>query len=182
MFRLGLRQGLYCLGCCWAMMLVMFAVGVMNVVWMAALGIIMGLEKIMATTRFSRARRRRVPRDRRGLHRVVGRRALASMRPDGLRSVRGVSSVADAWTIKGDLVLSCNCTVFCPCVLSLGQHAPTEGYCQTWAGIHIEEGHRSDTDLSGIKVGLIARYPRAARARQLDRRACTSTRTPRSRP
>ena len=34
-FRLGLRQGLYCLGCCWAMMLVMFAVGAMNVVWMA---------------------------------------------------------------------------------------------------------------------------------------------------
>ena len=34
-FRLGLRQGLYCLGCCWAMMLLMFAVGVMNVVWMA---------------------------------------------------------------------------------------------------------------------------------------------------
>ena len=37
-FRLGVKQGLYCLGCCWAMMLVMFAVGVMNVVWMAALG------------------------------------------------------------------------------------------------------------------------------------------------
>jgi predicted metal-binding membrane protein len=54
-FRLGLRQGLYCLGCCWAMMLVMFAVGVMNVVWMAVLGVIMGVEKIMSTTRFSRA-------------------------------------------------------------------------------------------------------------------------------
>ena len=34
-FRLGVKQGLYCLGCCWAMMLVMFAVGVMNVIWMA---------------------------------------------------------------------------------------------------------------------------------------------------
>ena len=34
-FRLGLQQGLYCLGCCWAMMLLMFAVGVMNVLWMA---------------------------------------------------------------------------------------------------------------------------------------------------
>jgi predicted metal-binding membrane protein len=54
-FRLGLRQGLYCLGCCWAMMLVMLAVGVMNVVWMAALGVVMGVEKIMSTTRFSRA-------------------------------------------------------------------------------------------------------------------------------
>lgn len=54
-FRLGLRQGVYCLGCCWAMMLVMFAVGVMNVVWMAALGLIMAAEKIAVTTRFSRA-------------------------------------------------------------------------------------------------------------------------------
>jgi predicted metal-binding membrane protein len=45
-FRLGLRQGLYCLGCCWALMLVMFAVGVMNVVWMAALGIVMTIEKM----------------------------------------------------------------------------------------------------------------------------------------
>lgn len=53
-FRLGLRQGLYCVGCCFAMMLVMFAVGVMNVVWMAALGAIMTVEKVSTTTRFSR--------------------------------------------------------------------------------------------------------------------------------
>jgi predicted metal-binding membrane protein len=46
LFRLGARQGLYCLGCCWALMLVMFAVGVMNVVWMAALGIVMTIEKM----------------------------------------------------------------------------------------------------------------------------------------
>lgn len=45
-FRLGFRQGLFCLGCCWAMMLVMFAVGVMNVVWMAALAILMTVEKL----------------------------------------------------------------------------------------------------------------------------------------
>lgn len=54
-FRLGLRQGLDCLGCCWAMMLVMFAVGVMNVVWMAALGLVMAVEKVTTTGRFSRA-------------------------------------------------------------------------------------------------------------------------------
>jgi predicted metal-binding membrane protein len=54
-FRLGVRQGLYCLGCCWATMLAMFAVGVMNVVWMVALGLVMMLEKMMVTTRFSRA-------------------------------------------------------------------------------------------------------------------------------
>ena len=52
-FRLGVRQGLYCLGCCWAMMLVMFAVGVMNVIWMAALGVMMTVEKIGTGRRFS---------------------------------------------------------------------------------------------------------------------------------
>lgn len=53
-FRLGVRQGLYCLGCCWAMMAVMFAVGTMNVVWMAGLGTLMTLEKVSTTTRLSR--------------------------------------------------------------------------------------------------------------------------------
>jgi predicted metal-binding membrane protein len=52
-FRLGVRQGLYCLGCCWAMMLVMFAVGVMNAVWMTALGVLMTFEKIGAGRRFT---------------------------------------------------------------------------------------------------------------------------------
>jgi predicted metal-binding membrane protein len=54
-FRLGLRQGLYCVGCCWAAMLAMLAVGVMNILWMVALGLVMALEKMMVTTRFSRA-------------------------------------------------------------------------------------------------------------------------------
>ena len=52
-FRLGVKQGLYCLGCCWAMMLVMFAVGVMNVLWMAALGVVMTIEKIGTGKRFT---------------------------------------------------------------------------------------------------------------------------------
>jgi predicted metal-binding membrane protein len=52
-FNLGLKQGLYCLGCCWAMMLVMFATGVMNLVWMAALGMVMTIEKIGADQRFT---------------------------------------------------------------------------------------------------------------------------------
>jgi len=52
-FRLGLRQGLFCLGCCWAMMLVMFAVGVMNVAWMAGLAIVMTIEKMIPGRRFT---------------------------------------------------------------------------------------------------------------------------------
>jgi len=46
-FMLGLRQGLACIGCCWALMVVMFCAGLMNVVWMALLAIVMTLEKIV---------------------------------------------------------------------------------------------------------------------------------------
>lgn len=65
----------------------------------------------------------------------------------------------DTWKLKGELALSCNCTVFCPCVLSLGQHPPTEGYCQTWMGIRIDEGHFGDADLGRLNVGLIVEIP-----------------------
>lgn len=44
-FRMGLDHGLFCLGCCWALMLVMFGAGVANVTWMAPLALIMLVEK-----------------------------------------------------------------------------------------------------------------------------------------
>ena len=67
--------------------------------------------------------------------------------------------VAEQWHIKGELALSCNCTIFCPCVLSLGQHAPTEGYCQTWAAVRIDDGRFGEVDLSGIIFGFMADIP-----------------------
>ena len=63
------------------------------------------------------------------------------------------------WAIRGELILNCNCTVFCPCVVSLGQHPPTEGYCQAWAGVRIDEGHYEGEDLSGLNVGLVLEIP-----------------------
>jgi predicted metal-binding membrane protein len=44
-FRLGAGQGAWCLGCCWALMLVMFAVGTMNVFWMALIALFALVEK-----------------------------------------------------------------------------------------------------------------------------------------
>ena len=46
-FRLGLRQGLFCLGCCWAAMALMLVVGTMNVFWMAALGALLTAERLV---------------------------------------------------------------------------------------------------------------------------------------
>ncbi|UCH26218.1 MAG: DUF2182 domain-containing protein [Trueperaceae bacterium] len=42
---LGFHHGLYCLGCCWTLMLVMFALGAANLGWMLALGAVMAAEK-----------------------------------------------------------------------------------------------------------------------------------------
>jgi predicted metal-binding membrane protein len=44
---LGLRHGLYCVGCCWAPMVLLFVGGVMNLFWIAALAILVLLEKVM---------------------------------------------------------------------------------------------------------------------------------------
>ncbi len=33
-----------------------------------------------------------------------------------------MSQALPEWAIKGELILNCNCTVFCPCVVSLGKH------------------------------------------------------------
>jgi predicted metal-binding membrane protein len=44
-FRMGRGHGWFCLGCCWALMLVSFAVGVANLAWMAALTLLMVFEK-----------------------------------------------------------------------------------------------------------------------------------------
>jgi predicted metal-binding membrane protein len=44
---LGLHHGLFCVGCCWAIMLLMFVVGTGNVGWMLALGAVMAVEKNM---------------------------------------------------------------------------------------------------------------------------------------
>ena len=45
-FRMGLSHGTYCLGCCWALMCVLFAVGVMNLLWVAGLTALVLLEKV----------------------------------------------------------------------------------------------------------------------------------------
>tara|TARA_R110002049_G_scaffold2743_3_gene21058 strand:- start:108728 stop:109525 length:798 start_codon:yes stop_codon:yes gene_type:complete len=44
--RMGLHHGTYCVGCCWALMAVMFAVGVMNLLWMVVIAFFVLAEKI----------------------------------------------------------------------------------------------------------------------------------------
>ncbi|QIG51410.1 DUF2182 domain-containing protein [Nordella sp. HKS 07] len=46
-FRMGIDQGVNCFGCCWALMMLSFVAGLMNIVWMAFIGLVMVLEKTM---------------------------------------------------------------------------------------------------------------------------------------
>lgn len=43
--RIGIDHGVYCAGCCWALMLLMFAAASANLLWMFALGLVMAVEK-----------------------------------------------------------------------------------------------------------------------------------------
>jgi len=44
---MGLRHGLFCVGCCWALMALLFVAGVMNLVWVAAIAGFVLVEKLM---------------------------------------------------------------------------------------------------------------------------------------
>jgi len=46
--RMGFTHGLYCLGCCWVLMLLLFVGGVMNLLWVAFLGVVVLAEKLSA--------------------------------------------------------------------------------------------------------------------------------------
>ena len=43
--RIGVEHGLFCVGCCWSLMALMFLVGTSNLIWMLLLGAVMALEK-----------------------------------------------------------------------------------------------------------------------------------------
>ena len=45
--RMGVRHGAWCLGCCWALMAALFALGVMSLAWMAVIGALIAIEKLL---------------------------------------------------------------------------------------------------------------------------------------
>ncbi len=49
---MGFRNGIYCFGCCWALMLLAFVGGTMNLVWMGIATVLMALEKLPRIGRY----------------------------------------------------------------------------------------------------------------------------------
>jgi predicted metal-binding membrane protein len=55
-FRMGLRHGSYCVGCCWFLMVLLFVSGIMNLVWIAGIALYVACEKLLPLgQRLSRA-------------------------------------------------------------------------------------------------------------------------------
>ena len=93
-------------------------------------------------------------------HRPEADRLPVSQRIDQRRDSPKRSQMRPTdWAIKWELFLNCNCTVFCPCVVSLGKHPPTEGSCKAWMAIAIDEGHYEGESLAGLNVGLMVEIP-----------------------
>ena len=74
-------------------------------------------------------------------------------------AVRKKTTQIPNWSIKGELALNCNCEVFCPCVVSLGAHPPTNGYCHAWLAVRIDEGKWGRTNLGGLNVAMLLDIP-----------------------
>ncbi|WP_187971704.1 DUF1326 domain-containing protein [Aquibium microcysteis] len=66
---------------------------------------------------------------------------------------------AQSWTLKGEIVLSCSCDVFCAGILSFGDQASCESACQKWAALRVDTGHFGDVDLSGLQAGFVIDSP-----------------------
>jgi len=77
-FRFGLDHGAFCVGCCWAIMLLMFVVGTGNVGWTLGLGAVMAVEKNASWGRH--------------LSRPLGGALLA---------IAGIVVAADLWSLGG---------------------------------------------------------------------------------
>ena len=63
------------------------------------------------------------------------------------------------WASKRQLFLNCSCTVFCPCVVSLGAYPLTQGHCHACMAVAIDLGHFDGEDRSGLNLGLLVDIP-----------------------
>ncbi|MEI4470137.1 DUF1326 domain-containing protein [Frigidibacter sp. MR17.24] len=63
-----------------------------------------------------------------------------------------------SWEIHGFELANCNCDSGCPCQF---MSPPTKGYCEAAVGLVIERGFHGDTDLSGLRVAQMYKWPGA---------------------
>lgn len=62
------------------------------------------------------------------------------------------------WNLKGRELANCNCEYGCNCQFG---GLPDKGHCQAVFGMAIDEGRHGDTDLSGLNIAAVFRWPGA---------------------
>jgi len=62
------------------------------------------------------------------------------------------------WVLKGSEFIHCNCAYGCPCQFNA---LPTHGDCKAVGAIHIDEGRHGDTDISGLNIAVVLKWPGA---------------------
>lgn len=60
------------------------------------------------------------------------------------------------WSLKGREFIHCNCAYGCPCQFNA---LPTHGKCEAIGAVQIDEGRHGDTDISGLKIAVVLRWP-----------------------
>ena len=64
-----------------------------------------------------------------------------------------------SWNLKGSYFETCSCELMCPCNMSF-DHGATYDYCRVTLVFNISEGEIEDTDVSGLKLAVIADTPK----------------------
>ena len=64
-----------------------------------------------------------------------------------------------SWSLKGSFFETCSCDLMCPCNMSF-DHGATNDYCRVTLVFNIKEGEIEATDVSGLKVAVIADTPK----------------------
>jgi hypothetical protein len=64
-----------------------------------------------------------------------------------------------SWSLKGSYFETCSCDLMCPCNMSM-DHGATYDFCRVTLVFNIKEGEIEDTDVSGLKVAVIADTPK----------------------
>jgi predicted metal-binding membrane protein len=49
---MGIENGIYCVGCCWVLMVLLFVSGIMNLLWVALISVFVLIEKISTKIRW----------------------------------------------------------------------------------------------------------------------------------
>ncbi len=49
---MGIQNGIYCVGCCWVLMVLLFVSGVMNILWVALIALFVLIEKVSAKSKW----------------------------------------------------------------------------------------------------------------------------------